>query len=430
VRFFHPLQVSDISGFKKKTLDWAAGFEYCCIYDSNSDPSPYTSYDFIAAAGCLSKLVCDPGKAFRALRRYHASAADYLFGYFSYDLKNELEKLESNKADGLGFPGMVFFQPQYLVMVRNGRAEVGVADEKFDPEKFLAALDAASVRDKLRKTPVHIRKRVTREDYLRNVNAIKRHIRQGDIYELNYCMEFFAEEALIDPLQAFHALNRISQPPFSSYCRFDDKYLVSASPERFLKKTGNKVISQPIKGTARRGQTPEEDERIRAGLRDNPKEQSENVMIVDLVRNDLSRSAKKETVRVEELFGVYTFMQVHQMISTISAELRSGVHFLDVIRDCFPMGSMTGAPKVRAMELIEQYEASRRGLFSGAMGYITPSGDFDFNVVIRSILYNAGRQYLSFMVGSAITDGSEPEREYDECLLKARALFEVLGQNT
>lgn len=201
-----------------------------------------------------------------------------------------------------------------------------------------------------------------------------------------------------------------------------------ASPERFLKKEKDLLVSQPIKGTAPRGRNAKEDMQLKKELFTDAKERSENVMIVDLVRNDLSHVAAKNSVKVTELFGIYSFSTVHQMISTVTARLGKDYHFTDALRYTFPMGSMTGAPKVRAMQLIEQYEDTRRGLYSGAVGYITPERDFDFNVVIRSILYNKQEQYLGFMAGSAITSGSIPEKEYQECLHKAQAMKKALGQ--
>ena len=243
---------------------------------------------------------------------------------------------------------------------------------------------------------------------------------------MNFCHEFYAENAIVDPFEVYLKLNRVSPMPFSCFYRNKDKYLMCASPERFLKKEGSKIISQPIKGTIKRGVTPKEDEALKNQLLNDPKERSENVMIVDLVRNDLSRTAKKGSVKVDELFGIYSFPQVQQMISTVSAEVKEEHHFVDVIKYAFPMGSMTGAPKIKAMELIEKYETTKRGLYSGTAGYITPAGDFDFNVVIRSILYNASEKYLSFTVGNAITHNSISESEYEECLLKAKAMFEVL----
>jgi para-aminobenzoate synthetase component I len=221
-------------------------------------------------------------------------------------------------------------------------------------------------------------------------------------------------------------LNAISPTPFSGFFKLKDRYILSATPERFLCKRGNKLISQPIKGTAKRSADLAEDLRIKAALKVNIKEQSENVMIVDLVRNDLTKSAVKGSVKVDELFGIYSFPQVHQMISTISCELDPTVDLIEAIRNTFPMGSMTGAPKIKAMELIDQYERSKRGVYSGSFGCISPTGDFDFNVIIRSILYNAEEQYLSFQVGGAITYAANAEEEYEECLLKASAIMQVL----
>jgi para-aminobenzoate synthetase component 1 len=193
-----------------------------------------------------------------------------------------------------------------------------------------------------------------------------------------------------------------------------------------LRKEGSKIISQPIKGTAKRLLSPIDDEKIAHDLMRDEKERAENVMIVDLVRNDLSKSSKKGSVQVEELCKVYTFKQVHQLISTVVSEVKDDVHPVDVIKDTFPMGSMTGAPKLSAMEIMEELEETKRGLYSGTVGYFTPDGDFDFNVVIRSILYNAAERYVSLSVGSAITAKSNPERECEECLLKAKAMKYVL----
>ncbi len=243
----------------------------------------------------------------------------------------------------------------------------------------------------------------------------------------NFCQEFFAEDTVIDPLAVFLKLNEISPNPFAAFFKWKGNYVLCASPERFLAKRGEKLISQPIKGTAKRGVDDAEDEAIKQELRNHTKEQQENVMIVDLVRNDLTRSAKQGTVKTEELFGIYTFNQVHQMISTVVCELEDGISAIQAIKNSFPMGSMTGAPKISAMQLMEQYEHSRRGVYSGAIGYFCPDDDFDFNVVIRSLLYNQNKKYLSFQTGSAITYHADAEKEYEECLLKAQAILEALG---
>jgi len=262
---------------------------------------------------------------------------------------------------------------------------------------------------------------------VRNVAEIQKHIQRGDVYELNYCVEFFSENCSIDMVEAWMEMNEFSPMPFSCFVKWKDKFLACASPERFLAKRNQKIISQPIKGTARRGNNADEDKIIVDRLRHDPKERAENVMIVDLVRNDLGRTAMRNSVVVEDLFGVYTFRNLHQMISTVVSEVAPSISAVDIIKGAFPMGSMTGAPKIRAMELIEKFENTKRGLYSGAVGYFSPTGDFDFNVVIRSLQYNASSKYLSFMVGSAITAKSDPEKEYDECLLKAEAMLRVLA---
>lgn len=248
----------------------------------------------------------------------------------------------------------------------------------------------------------------------------------GDIYEANFCQEFYAENAVINPLERYLKLNAISSPPFAVFLKLTDLYLLSASPERFIRKQDNKIISQPIKGTARRATDKDVDRKLAQALESDPKERSENIMITDLVRNDLSRTATHNSVQVEELCKLHTFKQVHQLITTVTSEVSERTSFVDVLKTTFPMGSMTGAPKESAMNIIEQLEETKRGLYSGTVGYITPNGDADFNVVIRSILYNSSNNYLSFSVGSAITIKSIPEKEFEECLLKAKAMLEVL----
>jgi para-aminobenzoate synthetase component I len=279
--------------------------------------------------------------------------------------------------------------------------------------------------------PIALQPRLSQAKYLETVGRIRQHIIEGDLYELNLCQEFFAENAVLhSPVHTFERLNDLARAPFSAFLHTDGRYLLSASPERFLKKTGDRLLSQPIKGTRRRSNDPAQDAAIRAELAASTKDRAENVMIVDLVRNDLARNCVPGSVTVDELFGIYTFPTVHQMISTVSGQLRSDRQGLNALRDAFPMGSMTGAPKVKAMQLAEQYEQSRRGLYSGATGYFDPEGNFDFNVVIRSILYNATQHYISCQVGGAIVYDSVPEAEYEECLLKLRALRAALGTNS
>ncbi|WP_372753734.1 aminodeoxychorismate synthase component I [Labilibaculum sp.] len=388
----------------------------------------YNTYELLAGIDAL-QIIEPQEDCFGYLRKYVDVAKDWWFGYFGYDLKNELEDLKSENLDGVNMPKMNFFRPRWVFVLDNDTLLVHYFEEEFNEEEIYSLvidIQKIVVPEEKKVNGLDIKSRITKQEYLQSIGQLKEHIRKGDIYELNFCQEFYAENTPIQPLQTYRKLMQLSPTPYSCFYQMGEKYLLSASPERYLKKQGLKLISQPIKGTAKRGKNEEEDQLMKENLFADPKERAENIMIVDLVRNDLSRTAVKNSVIVEELCGIYSFPQVHQMISTIVSELRENVHFVEAIRQSFPMGSMTGAPKVRAMKLIEKYESTKRGLYSGAVGYITPDGDFDFNVVIRSIQYNAEKQYLSFMVGGAITMQSDPEKEYDECLLKTKAMMKVL----
>jgi para-aminobenzoate synthetase component 1 len=331
-----------------------------------------------------------------------------------------VEQLQSLHNAQVPFPELSFFTPDHLIRITDEYWEIESSDPSL-PEKILKTIipsDESSVHT--------IQSSITKEEYIKRIEKIREHILQGDIFEMNFCQEFKLEASVINPIETYLQLTELSPMPFSCLYKCDDQYLICASPERFIQKTGDKIISQPIKGTAKRSLQPEEDLKIKEQLASSEKERAENIMIVDLVRNDLSRSCEPGTVIVEELCKVYTFRQVHQMISTISGKQRNDVHPSEVIRQAFPMGSMTGAPKVRAMELTEKYEGFRRGIFSGAVGFITPEGDFDFNVVIRSIVYNQKTKQAALYAGSAITWASDAALEYEECLTKADTMFQVL----
>jgi len=495
--------------------------------DSNDYDQHHNTYDAVLAVEAFTAIKTDYHKAFEKLGEYQTVTKDWMFGYLSYDLKNDVENLSSNNFDGIQFPDLYFFQPQklfflkgntlemhYLQVVEDemeqdfqeiletegrgqraewsevsglraedrgkmtedrGEREEWCEDRGLRPEdrgKRLKgrgqrtedkgqcteerAIEPVSTPLKLETrnhkpettnpkpetpnqkpqtpnqkpetpnnkpgTTLQLTPRISRDQYLSKVEEMLKHIHRGDIYEANFCQEFFAEGVTIDPVEVFSRLNEISLPPFAVFLRLENHYLLSASPERYMKKTGEQILSQPIKGTARRSPVLEEDSKIALDLARDEKERSENIMIVDLVRNDLSRIARKGSVKVDELCKVYTFKQVHQMISTISADLEKGIPPVEVLRSTFPMGSMTGAPKISAMKIIEDLEETKRGLYSGAVGYFSPEGDFDFNVVIRSILYNSVSKYVSFSVGGAITSRSIPEKEYQECRLKAEAM--------
>ncbi len=419
--------VEDPQKLKQQILLWSRQFHEIAWLDSNEYESGSGEYEAILAVEAFTAIKTDHENAFDKLKEYQETTADWIFGYLSYDLKNDVEHLKSSNFDGLHFPDLYFFQPQKLILLKDDQVEFRylkmVDDEIEDDFNEIINLDLDYHSGHI---PVKVSARISREAYLKKISLLLEHIHRGDIYEANFCQEFYAKEVDLDPFSIYQSLNKISTPPFAAYLKLENFNLISASPERYLKKKGNKILTQPIKGTAKRSSNAEEDKRIAAALASDPKEQSENVMIVDLVRNDLSRIAKKGSVQVEELCRVYTFKQVHQMISSVTAELAENIPPVEVLRSSFPMGSMTGAPKISAMKIIEKLEESRRGLYSGAVGYFSPEGDFDFNVVIRSILYNAENKYLSFSVGGAITAKSDPEKEYEECLLKAKAMREVL----
>ena len=409
--------------FKIQALQWASSFDVFCLLDSNNFIDPYAKFDTLIAIGAKDDLTANAGTAFEQLEQFREKYPGWMTGFFGYDLKNEIENLSSSNADHLNFPDLYFFVPKYIIIIRGNEIEI-IAD---NPQHVFEIIAQQTI-EFIDELPVlNIQARISKKEYLSTVSKIKEHINRGDIYVTNFCQEFFAENAEIDPLAVFLKLNEVSPNPFSAFFKWKDNYILCASPERFLAKRGAKLISQPIKGTAKRGENTAEDEHIKQQLRNHAKELQENVMIVDLVRNDLTRSAKKGTVKTEELFGVYSFKQVHQMISTIVCELKDGISPVQAIKNTFPMGSMTGAPKISAMQLMEQYEQSRRGVYSGAIGYFSPDNDFDFNVVIRTLLYNQKSKYLSFHAGSAITYHADAENEYEECLLKVRAILEVLG---
>ena len=422
--------IQNVALFKEQLLYWSNQFREVVVLDSNSESNEnqlYKSYDLVVAVEAFTSIQTDYEKAFEDLYQYQSKANDWLFGYLSYDLKNDVEHLKSQNFDGLEFPDLYFFQPKKIFLLKGDTVEIqylNMCDDEvesdfeevqnltFAPKPFIQNLE--------------IKQRISKENYLKKVEKMLTHIHRGDIYEANFCMEFYAEEANIQPVDIYQKLNQISASPFAVYFKKNQHYLLSASPERYLKKEEDKVISQPIKGTAKRNFDLELDEQNKIELQNNPKERSENIMIVDLVRNDLSHTATKGSVEVEELCEIYTFKQVHQMISTIVSNVEHTTSPIEILRTTFPMGSMTGAPKISAMQIIEELEETKRGLYSGAVGYFTPTGNFDFNVVIRSILYNSENNYLSFSVGSAITSEAIPEKEYEECLLKAKAMFEVL----
>ena len=356
-----------------------------------------------------------------------AHRGQFIFGSLSYDLKNQVERLTSKNLNMHEFPHAILWVPHYVVRFKDETYHFEQGESCEESETFIQTFIEESTNKKFESLPYMLNPRTGRETYLKNVIQLKDEIQHGNIYEVNYCQEFYAENVEIgNPLNTYFKLNNLTKAPYSSFFSINEFSIFSGSPERFLRKEGNKLTSSPIKGTHKRGDSAEEDERFKHDLLNDQKERSENVMIVDLVRNDLSKIAAKGSVNVDELFGIYTFETVHQMISTISCELRENVSFSDILKATFPMGSMTGAPKVSAMQLIEKHEDFQRGIYSGSVGFIAPNGDFDFNVIIRTLIYNAKKKYLSCPVGGAITINSSPEKEYEECLVKVKGILDQM----
>jgi para-aminobenzoate synthetase component 1 len=412
-------------------LAFCRSFEVFSVLQSNSEvlcPFPYPKYhdyDLVAGAGMVSFIEPET-LCFDVLKNYCSEKKRWLFGHMSYDLKNEAEPMLTSLLPGfVFFPLMYFFEPQVVVTVAGSRMTIDASSEA-ECEKVYGEILQNVYREGF-VPEICFSSRMLRDEYGKRFRQIARHIQQGDIYEITFCREFFAE-AEVNPIDLFCAMCRTIPAPFAALYRIGNRYLISASPERFLMKKGRRLISQPMKGTAARKADPDDDKKQREILSADVKERAENVMITDLVRNDLSKTAAAGSVKVEDLFGIYTFPKVHQMVTIVMSELKEGVHFTEAIKAAFPMGSMTGAPKIRAMQLIEKYETVRRGLFSGSVGYITPEGDFDFSVIIRSLLYDDASHYLSLSAGGAITSMSDEEKEFEETELKAAGILSLFGK--
>lgn len=400
-------------------LRWANRRNIFCFLDNQQYGQPQGHYECLLAAGATTSCSSNLWDLDNFLR----DNKGWAFGHLSYELKNIIHGFEQQRESPVPFPPFFFFAPQHLFLLKDNELTI----KSSHPDEIFEEVSSMSDAGNNTALSVEVSGRLTREEYLSVIRKLREHILRGDSYEINFCQEFFSENAVIDPVDVFQKLMEVSPNPFSALYRYNDQYLLCASPERFLTKKGSRLFSQPIKGTIRRDRNDAaEDLRLKAELERSAKDKAENVMVVDLVRNDLSRICRKGSVKVDELFGVYAYPQVYQMISTISGELRENVSFSSILHATFPMGSMTGAPKHRVMELIDRYEVSARGLFSGSVGYFNPDGDFDFNVVIRSIMYNAATRYLSYQAGSGITFYSDPEMEWEECLLKAEAIKKVL----
>ena len=409
--------------FRARALQWATQFVHCAYYEHNDlQATAASAFTRMLAVAHAAPAPTPPTLAGLAACLSGPAAPLPWCGFVTYDVKNELEALSSENYSGFDWPALHFFQPETCL-----RWRADVLEIQGQSAGVLAAIVATPLLAALPPAGPPMRPRMPRADYLRAVESVREDILNGEVYEVNLCQELYAENVRLDPVATFWRLNEVSPAPYSGFLRHHDHYLLCASPECFIAGNQEIITSQPIKGTRRRGPTPAADEQQRLALLHDEKERAENLMIVDLVRNDLARVARTGTVRVPELFGTYGFKHVWQLISTVTAERQPGLNLADILRATFPMGSMTGAPKIRAMQLIEHYETSRRGLYSGTFGFVQPDGEFAFNVVIRSLQYRADTGYLSLQVGSAITYDSVPEQEYAECLLKAQGMLKALN---
>jgi para-aminobenzoate synthetase component 1 len=416
----------DITGntiIKEQMLHWVNQFGICSFLDNHFYSSTHHKAECLAAAGSIQRFT---GKnTLESIDAFYAQQQDWLFGHINYEFA---ENNEYNQQDTslIGFDTIAFFQPETVLRLEQDKLFIETVHHS--AEKIFNEIITINLPEKEKSNAIKINAAIQKADYISTIQQLLHHIQRGDCYEINFCQAFYSNEATIDPIQTYIKLTDISPNPFSCFYKQNNAHLLCASPERYLQKKGHQLISQPIKGTSKRNlENRAIDEQLKEQLLKSEKERSENVMVVDLVRNDLSRICKEGTVEVEELFGIYSFPQVHQMISTIKGTLKEHSSFSSIIQASFPMGSMTGAPKKRVMDLIKQYESGNRGIFSGAVGYINPAQDFDFNVVIRSLLYNSANNHLCYYVGSGITAKSKPEEEYEECLLKAKAMNQVLG---
>lgn len=415
----------DLQLFEEKMLRWSTSFSCAAFYNSNNW-NQNSSFNKLFGIGCLAAFELHHSEQMDDCRQFINQNTDWRFLAISYDYKNVFVSNYAKVAAEIQFPKICVFIPEFVFHVQT----------EIILETYLSEFEATKLIEHIlnfeneislsHEIVSDIRASIDKQTYLNTVKIILDHIQKGDFYEINFCFPFSTKVESLSITSLYKQLNAKSEAPFSGIFKWNDFSVVSSSPERFLKKCTNRLISQPIKGTARRASNSLLDNQIKQELQNNEKERAENVMIVDLVRNDLSKIAEKASVAVDSLCEIHSFKQVHQMISTISCTVRKEVDFFDILDATFPMGSMTGAPKVEAMKWIDQYEPAARGMYSGSFGYITPNNDFDLNVIIRSLLCDTKTGKVTFSVGSAITANAVAEAEFEECLLKAKAMIEVL----
>jgi para-aminobenzoate synthetase component I len=401
----------NIVELRRKALQWASGYRQFCYLNGNALPYLHGSFPVVLAVGN------EP--PFMSLTEAQ-ERRNWVFGYMGYAWADAVYHQPL-----LGFGQSEWFVPEIrITFLTDGSLSV---ESDIDPDEVFSQIEAQSLRDDKSDAVCALKAVHSKTGYVDAVNELKAHLLRGNVYQVNFCTSFEAENEEIDPVSVYEQLNQISPMPFSGLLKMGEKFVITASPERYLKKVGSQIVSQPIKGTAPRGIDHQSESQNIGGLLSSEKERAENVMIVDLVRNDLSRVCVPGTVEVEMLCELKTFQTVHQLVSTVVGEVEPDASVEAIMKATFPMGSMTGAPKIKAMQLLDSFELRPRSIFSGAIGYFSPEGDFDFNVLIRSIFYNQQQKRLSYSVGSGITVLSDAEKEYEECMLKAQSIRKVLG---
>ncbi|NDA62044.1 MAG: anthranilate synthase component I family protein [Chitinophagia bacterium] len=414
---------SNMDVFRQQLLTWCNQFSYACLLDSREFTNSYSELDLLAAVG--NKPLIPPGSSTQEGFQYLNECKDWIFGHFGYHAFHKYYSLPQPAIDSDDFSNYFFFCPETVVQIQN--ESITLSTLHSNPSAvFQEIVNSNLPSTSSKQHAITFEPILSKTEYLHQIREIIAHIKRGDCYELNYCQPFVAKNIVLEPTDAYSQLMQISPNPFSCFYKQNERYVFCASPERFLQKKGDKLRSQPIKGTIQRNIfDAEQDKQLQEALLASAKNRSENIMVVDLVRNDLSTICKEGTVQVTELLGVYSFPQVHQLISTVEGHLLPETSLFEIFSHTFPMGSMTGAPKKRVMELIDKAEPTYRGIYSGSIGYFKPNKDFDFNVVIRSLVYLPKQQMLRFHVGGGITAGSDPDQEYDECMLKGRALQQI-----
>lgn len=424
-----PYSISELQLKTEQVFQWLQNFDYSAFYSSNdmfdAFPEPHR-VKWLACAGAETMLT---SRTHKPKELTTLLADEFHFGYLSYDLKNSYEELQSANPAFLSFPDFCFVKPDYVLLLDTNDRLWVKGNSKITEYDLLQQIKATPLDQGIRNSNreiVEMKPDKSDDSYLRDVKTVINHIREGDVYEMNLCRLYSGYAPQFNAADLWSKMQADLPNPFSAFLNTPNWTLCCGSMERYLFREGNKLISQPIKGTIRRGKSPEEDSLLKEELFRDEKERAENLMIVDLVRNDLNRHARVGSVKVDELFGIYSFPAVNQMISTVSCETTT-TDFNTLLHDSFPMGSMTGAPKIKAMQLIEEIEGFQRGLYSGALGYYMNQHQFDFNVVIRSVFFDKHSRMAHVPVGSAITYDSIPDKELAECKLKVERLVNSFG---